>query len=170
MINSGSGAFVLILFQFVLFCLSLYNVCVVGYESLSPPRPASIAAPVWQDRTIASSKLRLLEYSAFLETQKDRETVGAAISFFLFFHFQSSIACSCCFTSSPLQDKHLFVHIGPSNPGYNDPVLESIDVRQIYDKFSEKKGGLKELYEKGPHNAFFLVKFWVSAHIQSSHS
>lgn len=61
-----------------------------------------------------------------------------------------------------LQFKHLFVHIGPSNPGYSDPVLESIDVRQIYDKFSEKKGGLKELYEKGPNNAFFLVKFWVS--------
>lgn len=62
---------------------------------------------------------------------------------------------------SSLQYKHLFVHIGPSNPSYSDPVLESIDVRQIYDKFSEKKGGLKELYEKGPRNAFFLVKFWV---------
>lgn len=36
-----------------------------------------------------------------------------------------------------------------------------MDVRQIYDKFPEKKGGLKELYEKGPPNAFFLVKFWV---------
>lgn len=34
-------------------------------------------------------------------------------------------------------------------------------MRQIYDKFPEKKGGLKELYEKGPPNAFFLVKFWV---------
>lgn len=67
-----------------------------------------------------------------------------------------------------LQYKHLFVLIGPSNPGYNDPVLESIDVRQIYDKFSEKKGGLKELYEKGPHNAFFLVKFWVSTQCQYS--
>ncbi|XP_013885660.1 transcriptional enhancer factor TEF-5 [Austrofundulus limnaeus] len=104
----------------------------ISYEALPPPRPAAIAAPVWQDRTIASAKLRLLEYSAFLETQRDRET-----------------------------HKHLFVHIGPSNPGYSDPVLESIDVRQIYDKFSEKKGGLKELYEKGPHNAFFLVKFWA---------
>ncbi|KAM9829953.1 transcriptional enhancer factor TEF-5 isoform 2-T2 [Syngnathus typhle] len=105
----------------------------ISYESLPPPRPAAIAAaPVWQDRTIASAKLRLLEYSAFMETQKDREMY-----------------------------KHLFVHIGPSNPSYSDPVLESIDVRQIYDKFSEKKGGLKELYEKGPHNAFFLVKFWA---------
>lgn len=101
----------------------------ISYEPLPPHRPA---APVWQDRTIASAKLRLLEYSAFIERQRDRETF-----------------------------KHLFVHIGPSNPGYNDPVLESIDVRQIYDKFSEKKGGLKELYEKGSHNAFFLVKFWA---------
>uniref|UniRef100_A0A668TND3 TEA domain-containing protein n=1 Tax=Oreochromis aureus TaxID=47969 RepID=A0A668TND3_OREAU len=112
-----------------------------GYEALPPPRPAAIAAPVWQDRTIASAKLRLLEYSAFMETQRDRETVQPEL-------FEP-------------RHKHLFVHIGPSNPGYSDPVLESIDVRQIYDKFSEKKGGLKELYEKGPHNAFFLVKFWA---------
>ena len=34
-------------------------------------------------------------------------------------------------------------------------------MRQIYDKFPEKKGGLKELYEKGPQTSFFLVKFWV---------
>lgn len=37
-----------------------------------------------------------------------------------------------------------------------------MDIRQIYDKFPEKKGGLKELFERGPSNAFFLVKFWVS--------
>lgn len=58
--------------------------------------------------------------------------------------------------------KHLFVHIGQTNPSYSDPLLEAVDIRQIYDKFPEKKGGLKELYEKGPQNAFFLVKFWVS--------
>ena len=34
-------------------------------------------------------------------------------------------------------------------------------MRQIQDKFPEKKGGLKELYEKGPADAFFLVKFWA---------
>lgn len=65
-------------------------------------------------------------------------------------------------TLSPLQySKHLFVHIGQTNPSYSDPLLEAVDIRQIYDKFPEKKGGLKELYEKGPQNAFFLVKFWV---------
>lgn len=62
-------------------------------------------------------------------------------------------------------NKHLFVHIGQSNPSYSDPYLESVDIRQIYDKFPEKKGGLKELFEKGPHNAFFLVKFWVNLHL-----
>ena len=40
--------------------------------------------------------------------------------------------------------------------------LQAVDIRQIYDKFPEKKGGLKELYDKGPQTVFFLVKFWVS--------
>lgn len=70
-----------------------------------------------------------------------------------------SLILSCPFC---LQfNKHLFVHIGQSNPTYSDPYLEAVDIRQIYDKFPEKKGGLKELFEKGPGNAFFLVKFWV---------
>ena len=41
-------------------------------------------------------------------------------------------------------------------------ILQAVDIRQIYDKFPEKKGGLKELYDKGPQPVFFLVKFWVS--------
>uniref|UniRef100_A0A8C6LYW3 TEA domain family member 3 b n=1 Tax=Nothobranchius furzeri TaxID=105023 RepID=A0A8C6LYW3_NOTFU len=98
-----------------------------------PPAPAATAVPVWQDRTIASSKLRMLEYSAFMEVQRDLDNYS----------------------------KHLFVHIGQTNPSYSDPLLEAVDIRQIYDKFPEKKGGLKELYEKGPQNAFFLVKFWA---------
>uniref|UniRef100_A0A8C1HEN9 TEA domain family member 3 b n=1 Tax=Cyprinus carpio carpio TaxID=630221 RepID=A0A8C1HEN9_CYPCA len=105
-----------------------------AYESLAPPLPpVATAVPVWQDRTIASSKLRLLEYSAFMEVPQDQESYS----------------------------KHLFVQIGQTNPSYSDPLLEAVDIRQIYDKFPEKTGGLKELYEKGPHNAFFLVKFWA---------
>ena len=62
----------------------------------------------------------------------------------------------------PQYNKHLFVHIGQSSPSCSDPYLEAVDIHQIYDKFPEKKGGLKELFERGPSNAFFLVKFWVS--------
>lgn len=89
-------------------------------------------SPSWQGRAIATSKLRLLEFSAYVEQQRDADSFN----------------------------KHLFVHIG-SPVSYSDPILEPIDVRQIQDKFPEKKGGLKELFEKGPQDAFFLVKFWA---------
>ncbi|KAL1492246.1 hypothetical protein ABEB36_012724 [Hypothenemus hampei] len=89
-------------------------------------------APVWEGRAIATHKLRLVEFSAFMESQSREEAYP----------------------------KHLFVHIG-GPASYTDPILEAVDVRQIYDKFPEKKGGLKELYDKGPQNAFFLVKFWA---------
>ncbi|KAK2506705.1 hypothetical protein MC885_018874, partial [Smutsia gigantea] len=78
-----------------------------GFESPAGPTPSPSAppAPPWQGRSVASSKLWMLEFSAFLEQQQDPDT--------------------------------------------------------IYDKFPEKKGGLKELFERGPSNAFFLVKFWA---------
>uniref|UniRef100_A0A672HPV3 TEA domain transcription factor 4 n=1 Tax=Salarias fasciatus TaxID=181472 RepID=A0A672HPV3_SALFA len=107
-----------------------------GYESTAG-LSMSPGAPPWQGRSIASPKLRMLEFSAFLEQPQDPETFN----------------------------KHLFVHIGQSNPSFSDPYLESVDIRQIYDKFPEKKGGLKELFDKGPHNAFFLVKFWADLSI-----
>lgn len=47
----------------------------IGYEPLAPLPPAAASVPVWQDRTIASSRLRLLEYSAFMEVQRDPDTV-----------------------------------------------------------------------------------------------
>nr|XP_006237486.1 transcriptional enhancer factor TEF-3 isoform X1 [Rattus norvegicus] len=106
-----------------------------GFESPVGPTPSPSAppAPPWQGRSIASSKLWMLEFSAFLERQQDPDTYS----------------------------KHLFVHISQSSPSYSDPYLETVDIRQIYDKFPEKKGGLKELFERGPSNAFFLVKFWA---------
>uniref|UniRef100_A0A3Q3JSN2 TEA domain-containing protein n=1 Tax=Monopterus albus TaxID=43700 RepID=A0A3Q3JSN2_MONAL len=114
-----------------------------GYESTAG-LSMSPGAPPWLGRSIASSKLRMLEFSAFLEQPQDPETFN----------------------------KHLFVHIGQSNPSYSDPYLESVDIRQIYDKFPEKKGGLNELFDKGPHNAFFLVKFWadLSVNLQDDSS
>ncbi|XP_042254146.1 transcriptional enhancer factor TEF-1 isoform X7 [Thunnus albacares] len=101
-----------------------------SYESTAAPAPT---APAWQGRSIGTSKLRLVEFSAFLEQQRDPDSYN----------------------------KHLFVHIGQTNHSYSDALLESVDIRQIYDKFPEKKGGLKELYGKGPQNSFFLIKFWA---------
>ncbi|XP_041705548.1 transcriptional enhancer factor TEF-3-like isoform X2 [Coregonus clupeaformis] len=116
---------------------------ITGYESMAG-LSMSPGAPPWQGRSIASSKLRMLEFSAFLEQPQDQETFN----------------------------KHLFVHIGQSNPTFSDPYLEAVDIRQIYDKFPEKKGGLKELFEKGPPDTFFLVKFWadLSANLQDDSS
>ncbi|XP_005112381.2 transcriptional enhancer factor TEF-1 [Aplysia californica] len=103
-----------------------------GFDSKLPSSiSGEMALPPWQGRSIAGPKLRLVEFSAFLEQPRDPDS----------YH------------------KHLFVHIG-STATYNDPLLEAVDIRQIYDKFPEKKGGLKELYDKGPASAFFLVKFW----------
>uniref|UniRef100_G3PT15 TEA domain transcription factor 1 n=1 Tax=Gasterosteus aculeatus aculeatus TaxID=481459 RepID=G3PT15_GASAC len=99
-----------------------------SYEPTGAP-----TAPAWQGRSIGTSKLRLVEFSAFLEQQRDPDTYN----------------------------KHLFVHIGQTNHSYSDALLESVDIRQIYDKFPEKKGGLKELYGKGSQNSFFLIKFWA---------
>ncbi|XP_075878725.1 transcriptional enhancer factor TEF-1 isoform X5 [Nelusetta ayraudi] len=103
-----------------------------SYEPTAAPTPT---APAWQGRSIGTSKLRLVEFSAFLEQQRDPDSVS--------------------------YNKHLFVHIGQTNHSYSDALLESVDIRQIYDKFPEKKGGLKELYSKGPQNSFFLIKFWA---------
>ncbi|XP_017770967.1 PREDICTED: protein scalloped isoform X3 [Nicrophorus vespilloides] len=100
----------------------------VGPLQAPPPPP-------WEGKAIATHKLRLVEFSAFMENQNREEAVN--------------------------YPRHLFVHIGGPAITYSDPLLEAVDVRQIYDKFPEKKGGLKELYDKGPQNAFFLVKFWA---------
>uniref|UniRef100_A0A8C9JUH7 Transcriptional enhancer factor TEF-4 n=1 Tax=Panthera tigris altaica TaxID=74533 RepID=A0A8C9JUH7_PANTA len=70
--------------------------------------------------------------------------------------------CHSSFMADPSQyQRHLFVHISQHCPSPGAPPLESVDVRQIYDKFPEKKGGLRELYDRGPPHAFFLVKFWA---------
>nr|XP_043885719.1 transcriptional enhancer factor TEF-1 isoform X4 [Solea senegalensis] len=109
---------------------SSVTAAITSYESTAAPAPT---APAWQGRSIGTSKLRLVEFSAFLEQQRDQDSYN----------------------------KHLFVHIGQTNHSYSDALLETVDIRQIYDKFPEKKGGLKELYGKGPQNSFFLIKFWA---------
>jgi len=103
------------------------------------------SGPAWEGRSIATHKLRLVEFTAFMEPP------NAA----------SNNENNSQNSNGDNGNRHLFVHIGCVSPIHSDPLLEPVDIRQIYDKFPEKKGGLKELYDKGPQNAFFLVKFWA---------
>lgn len=51
-----------------------------GFESPAGPTPSPSAPPAapWQGRSIASSKLWMLEFSAFLERQQDPDTVSSS--------------------------------------------------------------------------------------------
>ncbi|XP_063049317.1 transcriptional enhancer factor TEF-1 [Engraulis encrasicolus] len=102
--------------------------------SIQPAVTTAITTPAWQGRSIGTSKLRLLDFSAFLEHPRE---------------------------SDANYNKHMFVNMGQSSYSHSDPLLECVDVRQIYDKFPEKTGGLKELFNKGPAHAFYLIKFWA---------
>ncbi|XP_059777902.1 LOW QUALITY PROTEIN: transcriptional enhancer factor TEF-4-like [Balaenoptera ricei] len=109
-----------------------------GYEppqALSPPAlsPPAPSPPAWQARALGTARLQLVEFSAFVEPPDSADSY----------------------------QRHLFVHISQHCPSPGAPPLESVDVRQIYDKFPEKKGDLRELYDRGPPHAFFLVKFWA---------
>lgn len=95
-------------------------------------QPNSTHSPTWQARQSQPHiPLRLKDFSAFIELDQ-----------------------------SETYHKHVLVNLNNYRI-FEDPGIESIDIRQIYDKFPEKKGGLKELYEKGPQHLFFLVKFWA---------
>ncbi|XP_037029641.1 protein scalloped isoform X1 [Bradysia coprophila] len=94
-------------------------------EAGHPPAQAP-----WEGRAIATHKFRLLEFSAYMDIQRDESQY------------------------------HLFVHIG-GKPTYSDPLLESVNISQISDKFPEKSGGLKDMFDRGPQNAFYLVKCWA---------
>lgn len=67
------------LFSFVHTGLSVCSAVAAGYEPTTAPTPT---APAWQGRSIGTSKLRLVEFSAFLEQQRDPDSVS--FSFFLF--------------------------------------------------------------------------------------
>lgn len=106
-----------------------------GYGMDSKPMSAmggSEAAPPWQGRSIAGPKLRLVEFSAFLEQTRDPESVSLMIKIPVFVQncFLKAFLVLITFFLSPLlfqYHKHLFVHIG-SNYSYSDPELEVSDL------------------------------------------
>ncbi|VDO95341.1 unnamed protein product [Soboliphyme baturini] len=109
-------------------------------SSLSPYAVAAAAATnaiglasssPWEGRLISGRKIRLCEFSAY-----------------------------CLPDPGDSSKRHEMVNIS-SAVTPTDPMLEAIDISQIYDKFPSGKTGLRELYERGPQNCFFLIKFWA---------
>ncbi|GAB5581784.1 transcriptional enhancer factor TEF-4 isoform X1 [Prionailurus iriomotensis] len=148
-----------------------------GYEppqALSPPAlpPPAPSPPAWQARALGTARLQLVEFSAFVEPPDAVDSVASESAAGLPASGQQMVegrdsrivreVLWIWFGSGNYQyQRHLFVHISQHCPSPGAPPLESVDVRQIYDKFPEKKGGLRELYDRGPPHAFFLVKFWA---------
>lgn len=85
--------------------LSLSKFCYInpvclGFESPTGLSPSS-SSPAWQGRRVASSKLWMLEFSAFLEQQQDQDTVRYTPDFHPSINFWSSgSSCSLwiCYT------------------------------------------------------------------------
>lgn len=56
-----------------------------GMSGLLQPAPApSVTVPPWEGRSIATQKLRLVEFSAFMESQRDPDTVRDFVCFFCY--------------------------------------------------------------------------------------
>ena len=126
-----------------------------GMGALAPSSPqlgTPAPSPVWQGRSIGNNKLRLLEFSAYVEQPRDSESYDK--------HLFVNIGQTTSF-SDPMLEVSLLINCEEKSCSKLCPNLQPVDVRQIQDKFPEKKEGLKELFEKGPQDAFFLVKFWA---------
>ena len=105
------------------------------------------------NKTIASSSLRLLNFVAYLELSHHpiENTAG---------NQQLQLALNDSTNSEKIDFKHIFVEItgepiygaGNSNlinSSAEYSQLEDIDIKQIWDKFSQNKNGLRDLYDKG---------------------
>lgn len=44
--------------------------------------------------------------------------------------------------------------------------VQPVDIQQISDKFPNREGGLRELFQRGPEGAFYLVKIWADINLQ----
>lgn len=109
-------------------------------QQQQPPISGADGAAAANSSTVTNLPLKIVEFNAFVEKQ------GAA-------------------ENAPANQRHVFVNIGPSadfcEPG---TLLETVDICHIADKFPGKSGGLRDIFEKGPQQRFFLVKFWADLH------
>lgn len=96
---------------------------------------------LWHDRQIVTQKIRLVEFSAFIEHRNLTS--------------ETPISSSAGFA------RHPYVQIDYTQPTARHFYrTERIDISQIEDKFLGI-GGPDGLFQRGPSDAFFVVKFWA---------
>lgn len=118
--------------------ISINLVC-LGFDSPTGLPPSS-STPAWQGRRVASSKLWMLEFSAFLEQQQDQDTVRYTFDFHSSFIFGIQVALAhcehvlyvyenTCFFSLLRIERHLWE---TKNPVETDPFLKGQNCLQQY--------------------------------------
>nr|WLO57497.1 TEAD conserved 2 [Halisarca dujardinii] len=94
------------------------------------------ANPGWATEESADLPLKLMELTVSVEEEETAEKAG------------------------DLQ-RHVIVSITPIEYLFNrDSPLETIQLDCICGKFQEERGGLRDLFDKGPRDRFFVVKVW----------
>jgi transcriptional enhancer factor len=115
-----------------------------------------IGYDLWEDRPIMTRKIRLVEFSAFIEQRKPNNIPLATTTTLTMngtgFHRHSYVKIDYRQPSERLANK-----------------MERIDIREIQDKFPDI-GGPDGLFQRGSPDSFFLVKFWADLDFDSEHS
>lgn len=144
--------------------------------------PAGVAASdLWLDRPIVTQKIRLVEFSAFIEHRQppsNRSALLPATAPHSFNHHQSPFfqpvnhhdvnGHQPASHLSPVM-RHNYVHIDYHHQSsffarhhlsQTRAMLESINIRQIHDKIPGFAGP-DGYMQRGSPDAFYLVKFWA---------
>ncbi|CAF1027772.1 unnamed protein product [Didymodactylos carnosus] len=96
------------------------------------------ATTSWTSRFIGTNRLKLVEFTGYIEQKKD----------------------------SDLNSRHYFFHVSQAAGTQTMPEKIKIDV--VVDKFPNRDGSLKDLYDKGPDDAFYLIKVWANMNYQEA--
>nr|AHJ60962.1 SD2 [Schmidtea mediterranea] len=120
---------------------AMWNVPHMSRASSLSDQSSLLGPHLYVGRSIATPKMRLLELSVFVEAKEYPVKIEKG--------FGMKNYC-----------KHVFAHLNSTESSLGHPFLEHIEISQIWDKYPETDG-LKEYFERGPQDAFFMVKFWI---------
>lgn len=109
----------------------------------------NLGGNLYEGRSIWTPRFRLVSFSAYMDPTGEAEEPSKP----------ASLSLSLPGPLAP--PRHTLVRLAAEGLLPSDPLLETIELAEIADKFPSGRGGLGELFARGPPDAFFLVKFWA---------